>query len=149
MYSKQEAGRLKQAFWTAFGRYMAPVPAADGTAINWINYHTGIKHVFFRMDAGKERTTIGIEITHPEPLKRHELFALFQLNQRMLHKAVGEEWVWQKDVDDMHQQVSRIGKTETGINIFRQEDWPAIISFLKPRIIGLDLFWQEVKPLFE
>jgi hypothetical protein len=28
-------------------------------------------------------------------------------------------------------------------------DWPAIISFLKPRIIALDEFWENVKPGFE
>jgi hypothetical protein len=30
-----------------------------------------------------------------------------------------------------------------------EEYWPEIISFLKPRIIGLDDFWDRVKPGFE
>ena len=29
MYTKQEISKQKQAFWTAFGRYMKPVASAD------------------------------------------------------------------------------------------------------------------------
>ena len=49
MYSKAEATQLRQAFWTAFGQYMAPVPSAEGETTNWINYKTGFKHLYFRM----------------------------------------------------------------------------------------------------
>jgi hypothetical protein len=30
MYKKGEASQLRQAFWTAFGQYVAPVPSAEG-----------------------------------------------------------------------------------------------------------------------
>ncbi|RZK28608.1 MAG: DUF4268 domain-containing protein, partial [Hymenobacter sp.] len=46
MYSKAEATQLRQAFWTTFGQYMAPVPSAEGWPTNWINYKTGLKHVY-------------------------------------------------------------------------------------------------------
>jgi hypothetical protein len=44
--------------------------------------------------------------------------------------------------------VSRIYTAAEGVNIYRKEDWPAIISFFKPRIIALDAFWTEVKEGF-
>jgi hypothetical protein len=31
----------------------------------------------------------------------------------------------------------------------KRDDWPAIISFLKPRIIALDAFWSQAKYGFE
>jgi len=34
------------------------------------------------------------------------------------------------------------------VNIFDTNAWPAIISFLKPRIIALDKFWSLVKDGF-
>ncbi|MFA6248901.1 MAG: DUF4268 domain-containing protein, partial [Mucilaginibacter sp.] len=49
MYSKDQASQLKQAFWTAFGQYMGPVLSAEGLRTNWINYKTGVKHIYFRM----------------------------------------------------------------------------------------------------
>jgi hypothetical protein len=35
------------------------------------------------------------------------------------------------------------------VNIFHEADWPAIISFLKPRIMALDEFWEIAKNVIE
>ncbi len=66
MYSKDEASQLKQAFWTTFGQYISPILSTDGLKINWVNYKTGIKHLYFRMEADKQIATIAIEISHPD-----------------------------------------------------------------------------------
>ena len=50
MFSRQEASQLRKEFWTAFGTYMKPVPSAEGEKVNWLNYKTGEKDVFFKMD---------------------------------------------------------------------------------------------------
>jgi hypothetical protein len=64
MYTKEQASQLKQAFWTAFGQYMGPVLSAEGLRTNWINYKTGVKHIFFRMQADNKMASIAIEIAH-------------------------------------------------------------------------------------
>src|SRR5690606_40670888 len=48
MYSKEEAKRLKERFWTNFGQFMSLVPNEEGVKVNWVNYKTGIKHLYFR-----------------------------------------------------------------------------------------------------
>ncbi|MGZ8552516.1 MAG: DUF4268 domain-containing protein, partial [Chitinophagaceae bacterium] len=64
MYSKQEASLLRKRFWTQFGQYMRPLPGADGETVNWLNYKTGIKDLYFRMDADSKQATIAIELRH-------------------------------------------------------------------------------------
>ena len=66
MYSKDEASQIRQAFWTTFGQYIAPQLSADGLKINWVNYKTGIKYLYFKMDADKRSATIEILIAHPD-----------------------------------------------------------------------------------
>ena len=66
MYSKQEASQLRQAFWTAFGQYMLPVPSGEGEKVNWTNYKTGEKDLYFRMNADNKQATIAIELTHKD-----------------------------------------------------------------------------------
>lgn len=66
MYKKDEASQLRQAFWTAFGQYMAPIPSVEGEKINWVNYKTGVKNVYFRMFADSKKARISIEITHSD-----------------------------------------------------------------------------------
>ncbi|MCW3116154.1 MAG: hypothetical protein JWM28_236, partial [Chitinophagaceae bacterium] len=66
MYSKQDASAVRKNFWTRFGQYMNPLPGADGQPVNWLNYKTGIKYLYFRMDAGHKQAAIAIEIRHPD-----------------------------------------------------------------------------------
>lgn len=150
MYTKQEASTLRQAFWTRFGQYMKPVLGAIGEPVNWLNYKTGIKGIFFRMDADREQASIAIEIRQAdERLYLHYLEKITQLKS-MLEETMGESWQWEIDqVDASGNNHSRIGITLNGVNIFNSNDWPAIISFLKPRIVALDAFWNLAKDLLE
>lgn len=146
MYSRAEASKIKQSFWTAFGRYMAPLPGSEGAKINWINYHTGFKHVYFRMEADHEKASVYIALTHTDELVRELFFERLKQMRPILHGALEEEWKWEnKTQDEWGKDLARISQELNGVSIYRQEDWPAIISFLKPRIMVLDTFWNEVK----
>ena len=97
MYSKAEVARLRQAFWTALGQYMAPVPSAEGETTNWINYKTGVKHVYFRMQADKRQASIGIELTHPDAGIRELFWEQFLELRTLLHETLGEDWTWEAE----------------------------------------------------
>lgn len=149
MYTREEASSIKQAFWKAFGQYMALHLSADGLRINWINYKTGIRHLTFRMDADAKMAFIAIEIGHPDDDIRELMLLQFEALKHILEAHTGEKWLWEPHVEDQGRLVSRIGISVSGLNIFRQEDWPELISFLKPRIIALDQFWSEAQYGFE
>jgi hypothetical protein len=146
MYSKQEASLLKKKFWTNFGQYMRPIPGADGGKVNWLNYKTGIRHIYFRMDADTNDASIAIELRHGDEDTRMHYFHQLQQLKTILEESTGEIWEWQShQTDEDGNTVSRISRTLGGINIFREEDWPAIISFFKPRVVALDEFWVMVR----
>lgn len=129
---------------------MRPVPGANGETKNWINYRTGIKGIYFRMDAGKSSARIGIELDLPDVELQERYYKQLQLLQNLLEDETGEVWKWQKLLQDEHSHtISRISKTLEGVNIFNDADWPSIISFFKPRIMALDRFWETVKDGFE
>jgi hypothetical protein len=150
MYSRQETTQLRKQFWTQFGQYMRPIPGADGGRVNWLNYQTGIKHLYFRMDADNQKATIAIELRHTDTQKQQFYYEQFVALKKVLEDITTEKWKWELlTVDEDNKQVTRIGTTLPGVNIFTQADWPAIISFLKPRILALDTFWASVKDNFE
>jgi hypothetical protein len=150
MYSRAEASRIREEFWTAFGKYMAPVPSAEGAYINWVNYHTGIKHVYFRMDADGKGASIAISIEHPDQLVRELYFEQFIPLRAMLHQQLHEEWDWLLNVAANHgKTASKIQKQLHGVSVFNRNEWPGLITFFKPRIIALDNFWSNVKDGFE
>jgi hypothetical protein len=150
MYSKDQASQLKQAFWTAFGQYISPQLSAEGLRVNWVNYKTGIKHLYFRMHADNRTARIAIEMAHPDTGIRELFFEQFKEYKNILHSALGEEWDWQlHTTDDYGKTLSRIYKEIAPVNVFNNNDWPQLISFFKPRIIALDEFWSDAKYGFD
>ena len=150
MYSKEEATRLRQQFWISFGQYMKPVPSASGSTVHWINYKTGVKQIFFKMDVDNKKAVISIQLTHPDSGVRHLIFNQFEEFKSMLSATLNEEWDWIQDAtDEFGKTVSLITTELTNVNIYNQKHWPELISFFKPRIIALDEFWDNVKPVFE
>lgn len=149
MFKREEASRLREEFWTAFGRYMSPIPSAEGMKINWINYRTGIRDVYFRMDIQKV-ARISITIEHHDAGIRALYFHQFLELKTLLHIALQEEWQWQlhTPVGD-GKVISRIAKELAGVSVFNKDHWPDLISFFKPRMIALDSFWENTKYDFE
>ncbi len=96
MYTREQASQLRQAFWTTFGQYMAPVLSAEGLKANWLNYNTGFKHLYFRMHADNKKASIAIEITHPDPELQEFFMEQFAALKNVLHEILSEEWQGKK-----------------------------------------------------
>ena len=150
MYSKRELSKQREAFWTAFGKYMLPVLSADREKINWVNYKTGVPGVSFKMNAGNTDAGIAIVLSQTDAVLRKATYEQLRQLKEILHATLGEEWLWQPGVQDEYgKEVSMVSKELTGVNINRTEDWPGLISFFKPRIIALDEFWSTARYSFE
>jgi hypothetical protein len=150
MYTKEEASAVRQKFWTSFGKYMQPVPSITGEKVNWINYKTGIKGFAFKMDADNNRALVTIEIRLANEVLQHQYFDVIKNAEKQFVKIAGKDWNFNKTcVNNYGKSISTISIELNQINIFRESEWPTIISFLKQHIIALDAFWAEYKIAFE
>lgn len=150
MYSRGESSAIRQEFWTAFGKYMSPIPSAEGLRVNWINYHTRIKDVYFRMEAGPKQASIAITLEHRDAGIRELFFEQFLELKELLHSTLEEEWNWQPNVELADgRTISQIILILPDVSIFNKDQWPDLISFFKPRIIALDGFWENARYSFE
>ena len=150
MYSAAEGTFIKQKFWTSFGMYISPVPSATLEKVNWVNYKTGIKGISFKMDAGKESAVVMVEIFLKDTMLQHQYFEIFNNFASELQKIGINKWLFQKDYFQENKgSVSLIAAELNNVNVFKEEDWPTIISFLKQNMLGIDKFWESYKPAFE
>ena len=123
---------------------------AEGTRINWINYKTDVKGVYFRTDVERKFAEVSIEISHPDPSVQLMIYEQFEEYENVLEGYLGEKWIWTKeDYDDDGKQIATIKTRLENVSIFRDTDWPQIIPFLKDRMINLDEFWCDHKDSFE
>jgi hypothetical protein len=129
---------------------MMPVLSSEGEKINWINYRTGEKDIAFRMDADNRKAFISIELCHRDQSLRQLYFEQFLQFRSLLENTTGEKWNWQPDSQDLNGRACSVIFTQLeAVSIFNRDDWPALISFFKPRIIALDSFWTEARYTFE
>lgn len=150
MYSREQAFQMKQSFWTAFGQYMAPVPSSEGLKVNWVNYKTGLKDVFFRLKADNKKASIGIDIAHSDLGLQELFFQQFLELKNLLHGYLNEEWNWELHTNDVSGKVvSRISKDLCGVSVFNEHDWHQMITFFKLRMIALDEFRTDAKYTFD
>ena len=123
---------------------------AEGTRINWVNYKTDVKGVYFRTDVERKFAEVSIEISHPDPSVQLMIYEQFEEYENVLESYLGEKWIWTKeDYDEDGKMISTIKMRLENISIFRETDWPQIIPFLKDRMINLDEFWCDHKDSFE
>ena len=149
MYNKQEASAVRQQFWTRFGQYMAPVPSVGGEKVHWINYKTEIKGIFFKMNADNNRAYVAVEINVGDAGLQQKYFETFLQFKKPFEVAAGKDWeMRQHFITEDGKEIARISAELNGVNIFRESDWPVIISFLKIHVMGLDAFWSEFKGAF-
>ncbi|MCF3107158.1 DUF4268 domain-containing protein [Niabella sp. CC-SYL272] len=150
MYSKHEAALIKKEFWTSLGMYLKPVLNASGQKINWINYKTGIKGIYFRTDVTKKAASVAVELTHASETDRFAALEKLTSLRPVFSEMAGDGWAWQREVyDESGRPISRIIIQKEHVNIFDKNDWPAIISFFKQHLIALDAFWHMAKDYLE
>lgn len=149
MYSKKEESFLREQFWTTFGQYISPVPSAEGVKINWINYKSGIRFIHVKMEVQNGLAYIGIEISHKDLMIQRVFFDHFKLLQVEFEETVSEKWIWEQRIKINDKEISRIYILLKQVNIYKKDDWPQIISFLKKRILLFDIFWCRHKEIFK
>lgn len=102
------------------------------------------------MDTDNRSATIMVEFAHPDAEIRELFYEQFLQFKRLFTDQMQEEWDWQPDHMDIYSKYTvRISYTLHKASIFNRDDWPALISFLKPRIIALDEFWSTAQYSFE
>ena len=150
MYSKEEAFQIRKKFWTSFGRYMKLQNSASGEEVNWINYKTGIKQLFFKTDVDNKSARIAIEIALKDREMQELMFEQYEEFKYLFESEMGEDWIWFRSFyEDTGKENSKIELRLEKVSIFNEETWPEIISFLKENLIKLDEFWDNVKDSFE
>lgn len=149
MFSKEEAFQIRKKFWTSFGQFMKLQTSASGEEVNWVNYKTGIKGLYFKTDVDNKSARIAIEMTQKDREMQELMFEQFEEFQLLFESEVGE-WIWYKDfVDEQGKQLSKIELRLEKVSVFRESDWYETINFLKDNLLKLEEFWTNVKDSFE
>lgn len=150
MYGKEEGKEMRKRFWTAFGRYMQKHRSARGPKQKWLNYRTGVPHVFFRLDADNRTTRISIDIQHKDAGIRDLFFDQFEELQMLLESTLGEAWTWERSYFlETGREIGRIYTERKGWNLYDEQYWSEMFPWLGNRLVALDEIWADAIDIFQ
>jgi len=151
MYGKEESIALRKLFWTSFGKYIGHNKNAAGRKTKWLNYRSGVKDIYFRLEIDKRKARVCIDLQHNDEGIRALFYEQF-LEVKTVFTDITEtsEWIWlDYYCNEYNKEMSRIYVEIEDVNLYEQTTWNTIFPFFSSHLIALDVFWDEFKDLFK
>ncbi len=149
MLKKEELRHLRIDFWSEFENFNKKKRTANNRKINWANYRSGIKDIYFRLDFSTSEAYLSIDLQMRDPGVRELVWDQFMETENLLKQFVGEPILFEKDVlTKEHLEIHRILWKLDDVSIINKSDYPKVIQYLSEKIQGLDAFWFEFSDLF-
>lgn len=145
MYSKEEAKQLRLDFWQKLSNRTRRLPGQKGRKRLWILDNTGIKGLDLRFDVGREKIIVALEINIKKEESRLALYEKLEAVKGLFEKQFGEPLIWDfAYTKDNGRDVCRVYVEQPG-DMYVQESWPEIFTFMIDRMMRMEKAFLEVK----
>lgn len=139
MFSKEESAKMRQEFWTSFGKSFPR---------KWILYQTKIKGLSFKFNFDTKKAVVLMEI---EGSLEHRIkyFEKMQSLQDILERDFLPNVVYAESYElDNGKEVSCIFVEKKGVCIHNRETWQEAMLFLNENMSKMEDFWREYEDFF-
>lgn len=139
MFSKEESAKMRQEFWTSFGKSFPR---------KWILYQTKIKGLSFKFNFDTKKAMVLMEI---EGNLEHRIkyFEKIQSLQDILERDYLPKVVYAESYElENGKEVSCIFVEKKGVCIHNRETWQKAMLFLNENMIKMEDFWGEYEDFF-
>lgn len=134
MFSKQEAQRLKQEFWIAFGKSFPR---------KWLLYDTKIKDFSFKFFADNKKVEVSLDIEMKDELFRNAYYEKIWSLEEMLKEEIGDFRKEEFYTLENGKIMARIWVTKENVSIFNKNSWQEIFEFFVEKMEGFERFYYE------
>ena len=139
MFSREESAKMRQEFWTSFGKSFPR---------KWILYQTKIKGLSFKFNFDTKKAMVLMEI---EGSLEHRIkyFEKMQSLQAILERDFLPNVVYAESYElENGKEVSCIFVEKKGVCIHNRETWQKAMLFLNENMIKMEDFWGEYEDFF-
>ena len=139
MFSREESAKMRQEFWTSFGKSFPR---------KWILYQTKIKGLSFKFNFDTKKAMVLMEI---EGSLEHRIkyFEKMQSLQDILERDFLPNVVYAESYElENGKEVSCIFVEKKGVCIHNRETWQKAMLFPNENMIKMEDFWGEYEDFF-
>ena len=141
MFSREEAKRVREEFWTNFGKEYPR---------KWILYDTKIKDIQLKFTFTNEVAGVSLDITSADEIIREYYYEkMIALKNILLTEYLPDaEYEAQYDLPE-GKTIARVYVEIKRVNIYRKTDWPMVREFLYDRMDLLESFFLEYRDVID
>lgn len=141
MFSKEESKKIRQEFWTSFGKEYPR---------KWLLYNTKIKGVTLKFTFTTKIAQVSIDIEPNEDIFKVYYFDKFLSLKTILKSEYIEDIIYDSSYElDNGKIISRVYTELTQVSIHNKKTWETTMQFLNSSMDKLELFFLEYKDFIE
>lgn len=135
MFSREESKKLRQEFWTSFGKEFPH---------KWLLYNTKMKEIQLKFSFTRKFAMVSLDIDDDDEMIRAYYFEKMQ----SLEKILKSEYLPEVVLDEFHELpegkiISRVYTKIDGVSIHNKKDWPEVKKFLATDMLQLEEFFRD------
>ncbi|TRO63314.1 DUF4268 domain-containing protein [Christiangramia sabulilitoris] len=137
MFSQEESKKIRQEFWTSFGKEYPH---------KWLLYNTKIKEIQLKFTFDRKVAQVSLDIIDQDEMIRAYYFEKLQ----SLLTVLKEEYLPVAQLEKDYQlpegkMISRLYVEKDRVSIHNKKDWPEVKKFLAENMFKLEEFFEDFK----
>ncbi|MBP2832816.1 DUF4268 domain-containing protein [Aquimarina sp. U1-2] len=137
MFSKAESKRIRQEFWTSFGKEYPR---------KWVLYHTKIKHVALKFTFTTKKAQVSIDIEPYDEVLKDYYFEKFVSLKSILLSEYLPAIIYDHNYElENGKIISRLYVELSGVSIHNRDTWKKVKNFLNEKMMKLETFFLEYR----
>ncbi len=141
MYSREESKKIREAFWTGFGKHYPR---------KWLLYNTRIKGLSLRFSFTRKAAAVSLDLECNDELMRDYYWEkLVSLRNILLEEYLPGAVYEPHYTLENAKVISRIYIEKAGVNIHNQKDWAGVQQRLYEHMEKLEGFFKTYRDFIE
>ena len=135
MFSQEESKKIRQEFWTSFGKEFPH---------KWLLYNTKMKEIQLKFTFSRKVAQVSLDIVDNDEMIRAYYFEKLQSLQKILKAEYLPEVIFEEYYElPEKKMIARVYVEMENVSIHNQKDWPQVKSFLARNMMQLEEFFKD------
>lgn len=135
MFSQEESKKIRQEFWTSFGKEFPH---------KWLLYNTKMKELQLKFTFDRKVAQVSLDIVDNDEMIRAYYFEKLQSLENILKSEYLPEAILTENYELPEDKiVSRVYVELDNVSIHNKKDWPEVKTFLSTKMMQLEDFFKD------
>ena len=135
MFSREESKKIRQEFWTSFGKEFPH---------KWLLYNTKMKEIQLKFTFSRKIAQVSLDILDENEMIRAYYFEKMQ----SLENVLKSEYLPEATLEEFYELpegkiISRVYVEMHNVSIHNRKDWPEVKKFLASNMLQLEEFFKD------